>query len=198
MGLGVETMSKDILFKADDFVFSYRVGGIIINNGKILLQKPRNDDYAIIGGHVSSLETTMDTLKREFQEEINTDIEIERLMAVGEIFFPWGEKPCHQICLYYKVHLTDEANIPMGRLIGDGIYYLIADVVVRPEYQGQGIGSKIIDMLLSYVEEHTPSGGRASVQLIAEKGKEAFYEIKGFKLIPHEFCGSGMRKIVRK
>ena len=86
----------------------------------------------------------------------------------------------------------------MGRLIGDGIYYLIVDVVVRPEYQGQGIGSKIIDMLLEYVEENTPSGGRSSVQLVAEKGKEAFYLNKGFKLIPHEFCGSGMRKIVRK
>lgn len=56
-----------------------------------------------------------------------------------------------------------DKTIAMGRLIGDGIYYLIADVVVRPEYQGQGIGNVIIDRLLSYVEEHTPSGGRASV-----------------------------------
>ena len=42
----------DILFKNDDFVFSYRVGGILKHNGKILLQRPENDDYAIIGGHV--------------------------------------------------------------------------------------------------------------------------------------------------
>ena len=88
--------------------------------------------------------------------------------------------------------------IAMGRLIGDGIYYLIVDVVVRPEYQGQGIGSTITEMFLEYVEEHTPAGGRSSVQLIAEKGKEDFYMNKGFKLIPHEFCGSGMRKIIRK
>ena len=108
-----ENMSKDILFKTDDFVFSYRVGGIIINNGKILLQKPKDDDYAIIGGHISSLETTADTLIREFKEELHADIEIERLMAVGEIFFPWGNKPCHQICLYYKVSLTEGNNIPM-------------------------------------------------------------------------------------
>lgn len=39
----------DILFKNDDFVFSYRVGGILTHNGKILLQRPKNDDYAIIG-----------------------------------------------------------------------------------------------------------------------------------------------------
>ena len=31
----------DILFKNDDFVFSYRVGGILKHNGKILLQRPQ-------------------------------------------------------------------------------------------------------------------------------------------------------------
>ena len=43
-------MANDILFKNEDFVFSYRVGGILIHDGKILLQKPKNDDYSIIGG----------------------------------------------------------------------------------------------------------------------------------------------------
>lgn len=67
-----------------------------------------------------------------------------------------------------NITVTDNKKIiAMGRLIGDGIYYLIADVVVIPEFQGQGIGSAIIDILLKYVEEHTSVGGRASVQLIA-------------------------------
>ena len=61
-----------------------------------------------------------------------------------------------------------------------------------------GIGSTIIDMMIDYVDRETPIGGRSSVQLTAEKGKETFYEKKGFKLIPHEHCGSGMRKIIRK
>lgn len=43
---------KDIIFKTDDYVFSYRVGGV--HNGKILLQKVPNDDgYAFPGGHVT-------------------------------------------------------------------------------------------------------------------------------------------------
>lgn len=45
----------NILFKNDHFVFSYRVGGILKHNGKILLQRPKNDDYAIIGGHMLRL-----------------------------------------------------------------------------------------------------------------------------------------------
>ena len=55
----------DILFKQDDFVFSYRVGGVLIRDGKILLQRPKGDDYSIIGGHVAAMETTEETLKRE-------------------------------------------------------------------------------------------------------------------------------------
>lgn len=99
----------------------------------------------------------------------------------------------------YNIKVMHDAKaIAMGRLIGDGTYYLVVDIIVQPEYQGKGIGSRIIDELLKYVEKNTPIGGRASVQLIAEKGKEGFYINKGFKLIPHEFCGSGMRKIIRK
>lgn len=104
---------KDILFQEEDFIFSYRVGGILIHNNHILLQKPKNDDYAIIGGHVSCFETTEETLKREYEEELHAKIEVDNLLAVGEIFFPWGNKPCHQVCFYYMIHLQDTQSIPM-------------------------------------------------------------------------------------
>ena len=52
-------------------------------------------------------------------------------------------------------------------------------------------------MLIQYVEKQTLENGRSSIQLIAEKGKEAFYEKKGFRTIPNEFCSSGMRKVVK-
>ena len=103
----------DILFKTEEFVFSYRVGGILIRDGKILLQKPKDDDFAIIGGHVASFETGAETLKREFEEELHVDVEVGKLLAVGEIFFPWGKKPCHQLAMYYKVKLCDEQAIPL-------------------------------------------------------------------------------------
>lgn len=107
----------DIKFKTDDFIFSYRVGGILVQNGKILLQRSKNDDYAIIGGHIASMETSEETLKREFEEELHTKIAVDNLMAIGEIYFPWGGKPCHQLCLYYNIHLLDNV-IPL-----DGIFH---------------------------------------------------------------------------
>lgn len=106
-------MSGDILYKEQDFVFSYRVGGILIHDGKILLQKPLNEEYSIIGGHVARMETTRETLKREFAEELHTEVEIGDLMAVGEIFFSWDSRPCHQIALYYRVGLTEPISIPL-------------------------------------------------------------------------------------
>ena len=100
--------------------------------------------------------------------------------------------------LYTVVAMKDNQAVGMGRLIGDGMYYIIVDVVVQPACQKLGIGSKIVDMIIEYVDRETPGGGRSSIQLIAEKGKESFYEKRGFKIIPHEFCGSGMRKVIRK
>ena len=98
----------DILFKMDDWVFSYRVAGICVENGKVLLQKPTNDTaYAFPGGHVEFGETNGETLIREFKEEIGADIQVGELKWVAEVFFPWGSRPCHQICLYYRVKLLN-------------------------------------------------------------------------------------------
>ena len=100
--------------------------------------------------------------------------------------------------LYTVIAVDDNQTIGMGRLIGDGVYYMIADIVVHPNYQKQGVGNKIVNRIIEYVEKDTPIGGRSSIQLIAVKGREAFYEKMGFKIIPHEFCGSGMRKVIHK
>lgn len=100
--------------------------------------------------------------------------------------------------LYTVIAVKDSQTVGMGRLTGDGMYYMIVDIVVQPNYQKQGIGTKIVNMIIEFVDKETPIGGRSSIQLIAEKGKETFYEKLGFKIIPHEFCGSGMRKVIRK
>ena len=100
--------------------------------------------------------------------------------------------------LYTVIAVEDRQTVGMGRLIGDGMYYTIVDIVVQPDYQRRGIGNNIINRILGFVDRETPTGGRSSIQLIAEKGKETFYENLGFKIIPHEFCGSGMRKVIHK
>ena len=99
---------------------------------------------------------------------------------------------------YSLVAYDNDHAIAMGRLVGDGLYYTIVDVIVTPDHQGKKIGTCILEKILNYINTTTPSGGRVSIQLISEKGKEDFYEKLGFKRIPHEFCGSGMRKVLNK
>lgn len=100
---------KDILFKTEEAVFSYRVAGICVQDGKVLLQTTTDVDpaFAFPGGHAAFGETNAQTLTREFKEEIGADIKVGELKWVGEIFFPWGDKPCHQICLYYMVTIEN-------------------------------------------------------------------------------------------
>jgi ADP-ribose pyrophosphatase YjhB (NUDIX family) len=103
----------DILFKAEGFVFSYRVAGLVVRDGKVLLQKPLNDNgYAVPGGHLGLGETAAEALAREFLEETGLKVRVGRLMAAGEVFFPWGEKPCHQIGLYFEAQITGGRQVP--------------------------------------------------------------------------------------
>ena len=134
----------------------------------------------------------------EYKENVLTYEDYCRLReSVGWLNFPNIQKSLEN-SLYTIVAVQDNQIVGMGRLIGDGMYYMMVDIVVQPDYQQQGIGNKIVSMLIDYVNEETPIGGRSSIQLIAEKGKESFYEKKGFKIIPHEFCGSGMRMVIHK
>lgn len=100
--------------------------------------------------------------------------------------------------LYTVTAVENNHTVGMGRLIGDGLYFMAVDIVVRPTHQKNGIGSQILNRIMEYVDKETPVGGRSSIQLLAEKGKEAFYERLGFQVVPHDFCGSAMRKVIRK
>ncbi len=52
-------MPGDILVKIDDGIFSYRVAGILVRHGMVLLQHPLDDPiYAFPGGHVKLGETS--------------------------------------------------------------------------------------------------------------------------------------------
>jgi ADP-ribose pyrophosphatase YjhB (NUDIX family) len=103
---------QDILFKNEDGVFSYRIGGILIHDGKVLLQQCNEEkDYAIPGGHVSFGETSKDTIVREFKEETGFNVKPERLLWIGEVFFQWDTRPCHQICMYFLITLCDETQV---------------------------------------------------------------------------------------
>ena len=83
--------------------------------------------------------------------------------------------------------------IAMGRALFDyGYTAYIGDVIVKPEYQGQGIGKNIVETLISYVMNAAESEDPIMFILGAAKGKEGFYEKIGFEKRPNDFSGHGM------
>lgn len=137
----------------------------------------------------------------EYKENVLTYEDYFNLReSVGWINFSKEQTQKALLNSIYTVIAVDDYGdaVGVGRLTGDGMYYMIVDIAVCPDYQKKGIGTEIINMLITYVSRETPVGGRSSIQLIAEKGKESFYEKIGFKKIPHECCGFGMRKVIRK
>ena len=88
--------------------------------------------------------------------------------------------------------------IGMARVIGDGLYYYIVDVVVNPEYQNKGIGKLLIESIVKDIEACTKIGQKCSIYLISMKGKEEFYEKCGFTRIPYDYTGYGMIRRIEK
>ncbi|MFC4550694.1 MULTISPECIES: GNAT family N-acetyltransferase [Halorussus] len=68
--------------------------------------------------------------------------------------------------------------VGMGRLVGDdGCFYQLVDIAVHPDHQGRGLGSRVVEVLMEYVEENAPES--AYVSLIADV--DGFYERFGFE-----------------
>jgi len=86
-----------------------------------------------------------------------------------------------------------EKIVGMGRMLFDfGYTAYLGDVIVRPEYQGLGIGTQIVTRLKDKVMVAAEQGDKIMFILGAAKGKEGFYEKFGFKQRPNDFNGSGM------
>lgn len=83
--------------------------------------------------------------------------------------------------------------VGMGRALFDfGYTAYIGDVIVKPDYQGKGIGKSIVETLIYKVKESSDPDDRIMFILGAAKGKEGFYEKLGFIKRPNENSGCGM------
>ena len=83
--------------------------------------------------------------------------------------------------LFDVIAVCNDEVIGMGRLVGDGVmYWYLQEIIVLPEFQGKGIGTRIIDRLLEYIKDNTTPGTFVSIGLTAATGKDTFYEKFGF------------------
>ena len=115
--------------------------------------------------------------------------------AVGWSVFPReqaesGLQNSHVICFRDK-----EKAVALGRVIWDhGYSILISDVIVTPEYQGQGLGRKLMEEIMSYIRSLLKPGYRIMISLMAAENKQGFYKKFGFIERPSELFGPGMHQ----
>ena len=83
---------------------------------------------------------------------------------------------------FYSVSAYDDNKIVgYGRIIGDTICFLyIQDIMVKPEYQGNKIGTMIMNKLLEKINEIKQENPDLRVYLGASKNRGEFYEKFGF------------------
>jgi len=138
-------------------------------------------------------------LKIEYKTEKMNPIDYHELrISVG-----WSSYDLKEIekglrnTLFNIVGYFEEKAIAMGRVIGDGkMVFYIQDVIVLPEYQGNGIGRNIMNLILGYIESNTVNN--SIIGLMSATGKESFYESFGFIKRPNERMGCGMNIWVKK
>ena len=113
---------------------------------------------------------------------------------VGWVQFPLEQA---QACIdkaYMILCVRDgEKAIGVVRLLWDGGYIaFLSDVIVDPNYQGQGIGRKLVEASIQKLKEGMKPGYKVKLTLNSAKGKEPFYEKFGFRVRPNDDAGPGM------
>ena len=90
----------------------------------------------------------------------------------------------------------EEKPVGVARVISDrGYIYLIVDVIVAPDYQGQGIGTHMVKAIDEWLHREKEGKPTIMVYLMAAEGKESFYERFGFRRRPgDDHMGAGMTK----
>lgn len=90
-------------------LFSFRVAGLILHEGHVLVQQIPGEDYwAMPGGRAEIGETSEQTIVREMQEELGCRVRVERLLWSVENFFGDADYRYHELGFYYLLTLEDD------------------------------------------------------------------------------------------
>ncbi len=93
--------------------------------------------------------------------------------------------------------VVEGKTVGVTRIVSDGGYIvIIVDVIVLPEYQGNGIGKTMMRKAMDYIRSTLSVGQCVFVNLMAAKDRESFYSQFGFEIRPNENAGAGMTQYI--
>ncbi|QWC23737.1 GNAT family N-acetyltransferase [Bacillus haikouensis] len=131
-------------------------------------------------------------MKLDIKEEFHTD-DLEEMKAVYQSVgwmkhSPEVIKQVFESSNVIVIVKAEEQVVGFGRALSDGVFNAaIYDIVVRREFQNQGIARKIMARLLDRLQ------GVSCVHLISTSGNEEFYKKCGFRKVK-----TGMARYIRE
>ena len=91
--------------------FNYRVAGVAISAGRVLLHQREGEDFwTLPGGRPEPMESAGNALRREMREELNAPVTVGRLLWVVENFFPFEGRRYHELLLCFEMTCGDLAS----------------------------------------------------------------------------------------
>jgi ADP-ribose pyrophosphatase YjhB (NUDIX family) len=104
-----------ITFKSEGIHFTYRVGGILIQEEHVLCQAASDEDFFFLpGGRAELGESASASLLREMREELGVLMKIERLLYIVENFFPEPNDSWHELGLYFLMTAPIDSYLNQG------------------------------------------------------------------------------------
>lgn len=101
-----------IMFTHDGLTFMYRVGGIAIDDGRVLVEHAVGKGFCFLpGGRVEFGESAAGALEREATEELGETAEVGRLLVVADSFFELDGRRYQEVNLYFLMELSAESAI---------------------------------------------------------------------------------------
>ncbi len=96
-----------VAFEVDGVHFNYRVAGVALHDGHVMLQQAEGSGFWFLpGGRCEAGESSGGTLAREMIEECGESVTVGRLVWVAENFFVEAGIPCHELGLYYLMEFA--------------------------------------------------------------------------------------------
>lgn len=101
----------DLSINVEDYKLNVRATGIIIHNNKLLVHNSKKQNhYALMGGRIAIGESSEETVKREFKEEIGKEVEVTGYVGTVENFFTVDSQKYHEIMFVYKLEFVNEED----------------------------------------------------------------------------------------
>jgi len=100
---------------------NYRVVGVAVHKGSVLLHRADHEPFwTLPGGRGEHGETATETIRREMREEVETDVEVIRLLWLVENLFDYEGWNYHEIALYFLIQFPSGSK-PLSVNAFDGV-----------------------------------------------------------------------------